>query len=441
MHLLLVSGMTAIGTRGLLLILELLAVTGASQNWGYSVEKFEESPGFYYVDKGTVKLYDTMWKTIVYVDLKAEDLEVDTLGSYINHADRLCNSVEVKNWTACSQFRESVTERFNYLRKSEGVLRDVVGTKSNDFGPKRGILNFVGEISKILFGTLDDRDADYYDEQIRKFEKNSDDTTDLLKQQVCVVRSTFSVFNATLGDVAHNDGLVRKELADIQTYLDTLSGETARTFDTFEAKLAIEKHITQVNTALTVLQRNIDLVLDSVLHAQAGHIQPQIVPLTLLLEALRESQSFFPRDTVLPFSLSKDSANLIYKVCEMQIYLQNNRLSYVVGIPLVNKGEFKVYQLVTVPILVNKNKLVYIRSAEPLLCVDWTRQYYYFSSDRELQACKDPSRKRYVCKQGKPLLSSLVQEECAVRLLQGWKTLPSSCDVNYVQLTHSVDSG
>jgi hypothetical protein len=153
------------------LIIELLAVTRASQNWGYSVEKFEESPGFYYVDKGTVKLYNTMWKTIVYVDLKAEDLEIDTLYSYINHVDRLCNSVEVKNWTRCSQFRESVTERFNHLRNSEGLLRDVVGTKRNDFGLKRGILNFVGEISKVLFGTLDDRDADYYDEQIRKFKK------------------------------------------------------------------------------------------------------------------------------------------------------------------------------------------------------------------------------------------------------------------------------
>jgi hypothetical protein len=160
----------------------------------------------------------------------------------------------------------------------------------------------VGEICKVLFGTLDDRDADYYDEQIRKFKKNSEDTTDLLKQQVCVVRSTLSAFNATLADVAHNDGLVRKGLADIQTYLDTLSAETARKFDIFEAKLAIEKHITQVNTALTVLQRNIDLVLDSVLHAQAGHIQPKIVPPNLLLEAQRDSQSFLPRDTVLPFA-------------------------------------------------------------------------------------------------------------------------------------------
>jgi hypothetical protein len=239
-------------------------------------------------------------------------------------------------------------------------------------------------------------------------------------------------------DIEHNDGLVRKGLSDIQTYLDTLSAETARKLDIFGAKFAIEKHITQVNTALTVLQRNTDLVLDSVLHAQAGHIQPKIVPPKLLLEAQRESQSFLPRDTVLPFSLSKDSANLIYNVCEMQIYLQNNRLSYVVDIPFVNKGEFKVYQLVPIPILVNKNKLVYIRSAEPLLCVDTTRQYYYFSSDRELQTCKESLRKRYMCKQGKPILSSMVKEERAVCLLQGWKTLPSSCDVNYVQLTHTV---
>lgn len=86
----------------------LLLVTGATGNWGYRVEKFEESLGLYYVDKGTVNLYNTMRKTIIYVDLKEEDLEIDTLGSYINHVDRLCDSAEVKNWTGCSQFKESV---------------------------------------------------------------------------------------------------------------------------------------------------------------------------------------------------------------------------------------------------------------------------------------------------------------------------------------------
>jgi hypothetical protein len=49
---------------------------------------------------------------------------------------------------------------------------------------RRLILNFIGKISKVLFGTLDENDADCYREQIRRFERNSDDTTELLKQQV-----------------------------------------------------------------------------------------------------------------------------------------------------------------------------------------------------------------------------------------------------------------
>jgi hypothetical protein len=52
----------------------------------------------------------------------------------------------------------------------------------------------------------------------------------------------------------------------------------------------IEKHITQVNNALTILRRNIDVVLDSVLHAQSGNILPKIVPPKLLLESLKGSQ-------------------------------------------------------------------------------------------------------------------------------------------------------
>ena len=45
----------------------------------------------------------------------------------------------------------------------------------------RGFLNFVGEISKVLFGTLEENEAGYYDEQIRNFKRNSYDTTDLFE--------------------------------------------------------------------------------------------------------------------------------------------------------------------------------------------------------------------------------------------------------------------
>jgi len=180
------------------------------------------------------------------------------------------------------------------------------------------------------------------------------------------------------------------------------------------------------------------LLLDSIVHAQTGSIQQQIVSPQLILESLREGQHFFPQDTISPFPLTKDSTSFIYKVCETKVYIKNNKLSYVFSTPLVNKGEFKAYYLVPVPIPVNQDKLVYIKTVKSIMCVDSSRQYYYFSSEAALQECKKPTKDRYVCRQEHPLLSSLVQEECAVRLLKRWNRLPGSCEVNLVQLTHTV---
>jgi len=241
--------------------------------------------------------------------------------------------MEIRNWTECSQFRGSVTDRFRHLQNSVGILADVIGNKDGESRWRRGILNFVGEISKVIFGTLDENYAEYYDEQIRQFERNSEDTTELLKHQIYVIKSTLGALNVTLSDIAHNDKLVKQGLVDIQTYLDSLSSETAPKLAIFEAKFIIETHITQVNNTLTLLQTNIDLLLDSVLHAQAGKVQPQLVP-PRLLESLRESQASLLRDTILPFAQSAGSTSLVYKVCDVQVYIQNGRLSYILSIPL-----------------------------------------------------------------------------------------------------------
>ena len=154
------------------------------------------------------------------------------------------------------------------------------------------------------------------------------------------------------------------------------------------SKLVVENHISRVNSALTLLQRNMDLVIDGVLHAQAGNVHPQIVPSQLLLASLKESQSFFPQNTILPFPLSKNITSLLYQVSDVQVYFRNGRLSYVVSVPLVNKWEFKVYYLLPIPVPVNTDKLVYVKVQKSIACVDLTRHYYCFSTERELDKCK-----------------------------------------------------
>jgi len=71
--------MEAQGTLWLLLVLGLLSLAGAIEDWRFHVEEFEESPGLFYVDKGTARLYSTSWKIIIYVNLREENIEIDSL--------------------------------------------------------------------------------------------------------------------------------------------------------------------------------------------------------------------------------------------------------------------------------------------------------------------------------------------------------------------------
>jgi hypothetical protein len=76
-------------------------------------------------------------------------------------------------------------------------LEEITGQEIGGKRKKGVVFNFIGELSKILFGTMDEDDAKYYNEQIKLFEQNSEDMNTLLKQQLSVVRSSLGAVNNT----------------------------------------------------------------------------------------------------------------------------------------------------------------------------------------------------------------------------------------------------
>jgi hypothetical protein len=143
----------------------------------------------YYEQLGETTLYNTEWKTVVYVNFGHTEKETDQLGQYIDNVDQLCHAMEIQNLTDCSHFNKLSKETFKQINGSENLLRKLIGGNLKPLRKSRGALNFIGEISKILFGTLDSDDADYYNEQIKHFEENSEDMTSLMKQQLSIVKA------------------------------------------------------------------------------------------------------------------------------------------------------------------------------------------------------------------------------------------------------------
>jgi hypothetical protein len=51
----------------------------------------------------------------------------------------------------------------------------------------------------------------------------------------------------------------------------------------------------------------------------------------------------YPKDTTLPFPLSEDSTHLLFRFCELQVYINNGILGYVFQLPLVSRGTVDIY--------------------------------------------------------------------------------------------------
>jgi len=170
---------------------------------------------------------------------------------------------------------------------------------------------------------MDEDDAKYCNEQIKLFGQNSGDTTTLLKQQLSVVGSSLGAVNNTLTDAEYNENLLKEGINRITMYMNNLKAETNEKMSLFGAKIEIEGHILRVNNAMQTLQRNHDLLIDSVVHAQKGVLQPQIISPATLMETIIKSVSAFAKDTASPIPMSKDSAHLLVRLYELQVYTKN----------------------------------------------------------------------------------------------------------------------
>jgi hypothetical protein len=70
-------------------------------------------------------------------------------------------------------------------------------------------LNFVGEKSKILFGTLTQSDARNYNKQINEVENEQKEFLHLSKEQMTIIKTTITSVNTTLQKVDQNDQITQ----------------------------------------------------------------------------------------------------------------------------------------------------------------------------------------------------------------------------------------
>jgi hypothetical protein len=384
------------------IVLVLLTLLGAtppltSHGLGYNVEKFDRFPGVYFEQLGETSLSNTEWKFVVHIPLAQLIDKITATDQYVFYINQLRSKIDIRNWTTCSHFDDLISSRLGQVRFSERLISEIVEPDNGHRRMKRGVLNFVGKVSKILFGTMDEDDTKYYNDHIEHFEQTSDSLTHLLRQQLTVVRATLRAVNETLLDVTYNEDRLRDGITRLQQYVNTMVTQSGNVSNLLSVKLVVQEHIARALDTANVVQRNLDLVVDSTGKAQKGILQPQIVTPGLPLDALTRSIPSFPRDTTPPIPLSKNSIHLFCHICDVHVFMRAGMLSYVLVLPLVNKGVFDVLNVIPVPVVAGNKTLVYIDVEKGILCLDRARQFYFMTDEFEWRLCETVGKKTHMC--------------------------------------------
>jgi hypothetical protein len=137
------------------------------------VEVITSETGIYFNEVSQISFNPMTWKVVSYVDLKPTRDLWRKVKEHQKRVSRYCNGLESAPWyhlTDCNYFKAYVNPKIYYIYTLEDLVAEYLKTGVSK-RRKRGVLDLVGEISKILFGTLTQAHAREYNSHINQLER------------------------------------------------------------------------------------------------------------------------------------------------------------------------------------------------------------------------------------------------------------------------------
>lgn len=437
----------------------------------FQVETMSDSPGLYYENIGETQLYNTEWKLVTYVNLRQIDDKINEAGKYLNIITQFVSNSKRNAWISAGNFSRAENNKrknnvtfnkivkgsLNNIKESESklmqvketrqMIKELVRDRENPLRikrqikrGKRGVFDFVGRIAHILFGTLDDEDASYYSSQISKLENEQMEFLKISKEQMTIFKTTLRSVNTSLNTMEQNVAILEKGLENLKDFMNNNSKQVSRTFSYFNIMFKLNQYSITINKVLSDIQFECELVLQAIVNAQKGILQPHIITPNKIFKIIKSDKIDKPKDLSLPFPLSLSYGNLLLKIIDFDVYLNNDILCYIIKLPLTDDTVYNTYKVLPLPINMNNtnNKFLFIQPEQKYLLVDKAKRYYVKMSEQVFQKCKEINNYWRICKQSFAIMLTHSHEECEYKMIQPIRKIPDDCSKRIITLNQTL---
>lgn len=339
----------------------------------------------------------------------------------------LCQQNEL-SVSKCHNFLQPLTSRLDSILKDYSAISHLIPDRDKRSAWFAG----VGSLFKQVIGTMDEDDSIKYNAAIQHLENNDKKLSSLLKDNILMTNTALQNYNETLKIVKINEARLGNAIENLSAVLNNVSNLPKELY--IESKM--NEIYNELLSSLLTLSFKLDDIINAIMFTKSHSIHPSVLTPKQLYEELMHSVKDLTKNSELPISLSLDNIHALNDIAQLSCYYINNKVVFVIKIPLVYKSEYGLYKSISVPIphdvdqphsyalivphcnhiAISKDKLSYVCIRDLSTCVKTINEIYICNnldmySVQDAPTCETEMLCKFVNK---------LPQQCETRLVHGY---------------------
>ena len=320
--------------------------------------------------------------------------------------------------------KEYFAESSNYLKILK-ITQERVENKIKEILPhpqrnKRGLVNVVGSVFKAVTGNLDASDGERYENLIKKLQENQNKLAINIRNQNSISTSVINKFNSTIQQIGQNEMLIENKINQISIIVQKTTYRENMHF--------IKDILNQIINLYEIINSILQDIENSITFSKLKVMHPSIITFNDLLKELKKLEKIVGSNNM-PLSTNLENIFLFEKLIDVDCFVLNNKITYLLRVPITYPNSFEYYHLYSIPVIHQSLFKVVIPRDKYLI----KNQLHYTYRGTP---CKEMEPNSFLCEE-EDLKEIEKKSPCEVQLLQSTKST-STCQQIDVTITRPV---
>ncbi|KAJ0177012.1 hypothetical protein K1T71_007445 [Dendrolimus kikuchii] len=292
--------------------------------------------------------------------------------------------------TECRNMLQPLKARYQDMNKEFSSISHLIDNRIK----RSAWIGGIGTILKQVFGTLDENDALKYDEAITALQNNEKQLISLMKENILVTTSVIERYNETLQKIKDNEIYLSNAINNLSVSVKNITELT----NGLQILVKVNEILTTLEASILTLSFQLEDITNAILFSSQNILHPAIITPNQLYRELANNHRHLPGDLELPVVLDLSNMHLILSISKLVCYYLNNKIMFVVQVPLVSTKEYMLFHNIALPTPHNPeqpNSFSLILPTNKYIAMTKDKAQYCIFND--LGNCKNVSPGNFIC--------------------------------------------